>query len=83
MATKDIELKTELVVFERHKLDWLRSNPGEFVVITGTRVAGFFTKLEKLETSTASMIRSSRIWARFIVWAIGRQMRNATAPGVR
>jgi hypothetical protein len=40
------ELKTELSVFEQHKLQWLRSNPGEFVVITGTEVTGFYPDYE-------------------------------------
>lgn len=40
------ELKTELAVFDQHRLEWLRSNPGKFVVITGTRVEGFYSDYE-------------------------------------
>jgi hypothetical protein len=33
----------ELVVFERHRQEWSRSHPGEFVVIQGDDIAdGFF-----------------------------------------
>lgn len=46
MATEDVELKTELAVFDQHKPEWLRSNPGEFVVITGTSFAGFYPDYE-------------------------------------
>lgn len=42
METGQVELKTELAVFEQHKQEWLRSNPGSFVVITGTRIEGFY-----------------------------------------
>jgi hypothetical protein len=39
-------LNAELDVFERHKEQWLRSNPGDFVVIAGARVAGFYPDYE-------------------------------------
>lgn len=39
-------LQRELRVFEQHKRDWLRSNPGEFVVIAGTKIAGFYPDYE-------------------------------------
>jgi len=75
VATKDIELKTELVVFERHKLDWLRSNPGEFVVITGTRVAGFFADYESaFRAGLSAGIKGSflvkQVWAEEPVYLI-------------
>jgi hypothetical protein len=46
VSTDQVELKTELAVFEQHKPEWLRSNPGEFVVISGTKVAGFYADYE-------------------------------------
>jgi hypothetical protein len=39
-------LQTELSVFEQHKREWLRSNPGKFVVIAGQTVAGFYPDYE-------------------------------------
>jgi hypothetical protein len=39
-------LRTELSVFERHKRDWLKSNPGKFVVIAEKTVAGFYSDYE-------------------------------------
>jgi hypothetical protein len=40
------ELNTELAIFEQHKVEWLRSNAGEFVVISGTDVTGFYPDYE-------------------------------------
>lgn len=39
-------LQKELEVFEQNKRDWLRSNPGKFVVIADTVVAGFYADYE-------------------------------------
>ena len=39
-------LQTELRVFERHKREWLQTNPGKFVVIADTTIAGFFPDYE-------------------------------------
>jgi hypothetical protein len=39
-------LQRELQVFEQHKREWLASNPGKFVVIAGTTVAGFYSDYE-------------------------------------
>jgi hypothetical protein len=46
MSAEEKALQEELRVFEQHKPEWLRSNPGQFVVVTGTRVAGFFPDYE-------------------------------------
>jgi len=43
---EDRILQRELRVFEHHKRDWVRSNPGEFVVISGTKIAGFYPDYE-------------------------------------
>lgn len=32
----------EIAVFEAHKAEWLREHEGEFVLIKGDRVLGFF-----------------------------------------
>ena len=45
MAENDV-LKKELQVFEQHKQEWVRSNLGEFVVIAGTTIAGFYPDYE-------------------------------------
>jgi hypothetical protein len=42
VETGEGKLNTELAVFEQHRLEWLRSSPGKFVVITGTRIEGFY-----------------------------------------
>jgi len=39
-------LQTELEIFEQHKREWVQSNPGEFVVIANTTVAGFYPNYE-------------------------------------
>jgi len=46
VAAEERALDRELAVFEQHKVQWLGSNPGEFVVIAGTKVAGFFSDYE-------------------------------------
>jgi predicted aspartyl protease len=47
-VTSDNEtiLQDELRVFDQHKRQWLRTNSGEFVVIAGTTVAGFYPDYE-------------------------------------
>ena len=39
-------LQAELQVFEQHKREWLRTNPGKFVVIAKTTIAGFYPDYE-------------------------------------
>lgn len=39
-------LQDELTVFESHRGEWLRSHPGEFVVIVGATVVGFHPDYE-------------------------------------
>ncbi len=40
------QLKTELAVFEQHKQEWVMNNAGQFVLIAGTTVAGFYSTYE-------------------------------------
>jgi hypothetical protein len=41
--TPTSQFSAELGVFERHRQEWSRSHPGEFVVIRGDEIAeGFF-----------------------------------------
>jgi len=39
-------LKEELLMFEEHRNEWLRSNPSDFVVVAGTEVVGFYPDYE-------------------------------------
>lgn len=39
-------LQEELRVFRQCKQQWLRSHAGEFVVVSGTTVAGFYADFE-------------------------------------
>jgi hypothetical protein len=41
------KLEAELRTFEQHKREWLQSHLGDFVVIAGTTVAGFYSDYEK------------------------------------
>ena len=42
----EYRLEKELGVFELHKKEWLRSNPGDFVVVAGANVVGFYSDFE-------------------------------------
>jgi hypothetical protein len=76
VVTADEALKTELQVFEQHKHEWLKSNPGEFVVIVGTAVAGFFRDyetafragLERVDVSQNFLVK--QVWAEEPVYLI-------------
>ena len=46
MSTEDRALQEELAAFELNKPDWLCSHCGEFVVILGTNVIGFYPNFE-------------------------------------
>jgi hypothetical protein len=69
-------LQEELRVFQRFKAEWLRSNPGEFVVITGTKVAGFYSDYEsafKAGLQAAGLGKSflvKQVWAEEPVYLI-------------
>ncbi len=46
MAEGEKILQKELGVFQQHKQEWLRSHPGDFVVISDITVAGFYADYE-------------------------------------
>lgn len=46
MSEDEQTLRGELLVFEQHRHEWLRSHPGEFVVIVGNKVVGFHPDYE-------------------------------------
>lgn len=62
-------LEQELQVFEQNKREWLRSNPGQFVVIAASTVAGFF---QDYETAFRAGIQKFGVRGTFLVkqvWA--------------
>jgi hypothetical protein len=69
-------LQTELGVFEQHKVEWVKSNPGDFVVIADTTVAGFYPEYEsafeaglrKFGVKTQFLIK--QVWAEQPVYLI-------------
>jgi hypothetical protein len=44
--TDENTLREEINVFEKHKENWLRSNLGDFVVVFGANVVGFYSDYE-------------------------------------
>lgn len=41
--TKSRPLETELAFYEQHKNEWLPEHENEFIVIAGTKIAGFYS----------------------------------------
>jgi hypothetical protein len=76
MSAEDKTLQVELRVFEQHRQEWLRSNPGEFVVIVGPKVIGFHPDYEsafKAGLSTAGLGKNfllKQVWAEEPVYLI-------------
>ena len=69
MAAEEKLLRQELGVFERHKRDWLRSNPGEFVVIAGVKVAGFYSDYESAFKAGLQLVGLGNSFLVKQVWA--------------
>jgi hypothetical protein len=44
--TDENNLGEELAAFEKHRPEWVRTNPGDFVVILGSKVVGFYPDYE-------------------------------------
>ena len=68
MADSDV-LMAELEFYQRHKPEWLQSHPGDFVVIVGQSVAGFFPDYE---AAFMAGLRKAGITGNFLVkqvWA--------------
>jgi hypothetical protein len=76
MSVEGETLQEELRMFEQHKQEWLRSNPGEFVVIVGSKVIGFHSDYEsafRAGLSTAGLGRNfllKQVWAEEPVYLI-------------
>jgi len=70
------KLAAELELFERNKKEWLRSHPGEFVVIAGAKIAGFYSDYEsafRAGLDTAGLGNSflvKQVWAEEPVYLI-------------
>ena len=62
-------LTTELRIFEQNKQEWLKSHPGEFVVIVGTAVAGFFKDYETAFRAGLKRVSISQNFLVKQVWA--------------
>jgi hypothetical protein len=45
--SRESPLAEEISYYQLHKAEWIRSHAGEFVVICGASVAGFFPDYEK------------------------------------
>lgn len=75
MAESNV-LSAELEIFQQHKPEWLLSNPGQFVVIVGASVEGFFPDYETAFTAglrKAGMIGNflvKQVWAEEPVYLI-------------
>jgi hypothetical protein len=69
-------LQEELQVFEQHRSRWLRSHRGEFVVIVGHRIIGFYPDFESAFKAglPAAGIRNSfllkQVWAQDPVYSV-------------
>lgn len=76
MADEEKALQKELMVFERHKREWLQNHPGDFVVIADDTVAGFYQDYESAFKAGLSRfgIRASflvkQVWAEEPVYLI-------------
>jgi hypothetical protein len=76
MASAERKLAAELELFEQKKAEWLRSHAGEFVVIAGAKIAGFYPDYESafragLETSgLGNSFLVKQVWAEEPVYLI-------------
>jgi hypothetical protein len=63
------ELATELEIFTLHKQEWVKSNLGDFVVIAGTTVAGFFPDYELAFRAGLQQVRRGENFLVKQIWA--------------
>lgn len=76
MPEKEEILQDEIRFFELHRSEWLQSHPGEYVVITGTNVAGFYSDYEsafKAGLAAAGLGKNfllKQVWAKEPVYVI-------------
>jgi hypothetical protein len=62
-------LQHELELYEHKKQQWLRSNPNQFVVISGETIAGFFADYE---TAFRAGVQRFGVQADFLIKQICR-----------
>jgi len=65
----DETLHAETRFFEQNKDQWLQSHPGEFVVIIGTAVEGFFKDYESAFKAGIKKAKPSQDFLVKQVWA--------------
>jgi hypothetical protein len=76
MASEHKALQRELRVFEQHKSEWLKTHPGDFVVIANTTVGGFYPDYESAFSGAISKFGTpgnflvKQIWAEEPVYLI-------------
>lgn len=63
------ELTTELQLYAERKKDWIQSNAGQFVVIVGTSVVGFFPDYESGFKAGLRKVRSAENFLVKQIWA--------------
>lgn len=63
-AEEQTRLASELEYYETHKLEWLRQHPGDYVVVKGRSILGFYRAFEAAYRAGAS---SYGIGADFLV----------------
>jgi hypothetical protein len=76
MTAPERKLTAELDLFEQNKREWVRSHPGEFVVIAGAKITGFYPDYESafkagLEAAgLGSSFLVKQVWAEEPVYLI-------------
>jgi hypothetical protein len=76
VAAEQKALQRELAVFEQHKREWLKTNPGDFVVIADTSIGGFYPDYESAfmggvsKFGTRGSFLVKQIWAEEPVYLI-------------
>ena len=69
MPTAERKLAAELDLFERNRKEWLRSHPGEFVVIAGASIAGFYPDYEAAFKAGLEMVGLGKSFLVKQIWA--------------
>jgi hypothetical protein len=69
MAAEQKTLQRELAVFEQHKREWLKTHPGDFVVIAETTIGGFYPDYESAFMGGISKFGIQGIFLVKQIWA--------------
>lgn len=65
----ETSLKEELRLFDQHRQEWVRSNPGDFVVVVGSKLVGFYPDYESAFRSGLSVAGLGKSFLVRQVWA--------------